>query len=417
MSISNKVIGRVLSVDNFRVLIKIDEDLRGSYTSGVNDIYEIARINSYLIIPVGSDRVVALISRVTMKEEIEFDKNSTNITLPTSARYISATMLGTIVKEGNKEKFIQGVYNFPTLDNPVWYVTEKDLIHIFDDKQDTKELDYEKDFYLPIGTSPAFSNYKVKICPDQFFVKHAAILGNTGSGKSCTFASIIRNLFRYDYNGKKLENAHFVIFDTNGEYKDAFLPENIKSLDGEIQEELKLINAYYYGGDEQVQVPYWFMNWEDVKYLFNPSEATQAPVLNRAIGLAKNEIASEKTHTYSRIVIQKFVDLINHIQNSGSDYWKIANYKDSIDDLKAREIILNDGTIVKDILSEIYVNGPKDYKIPTASELEPVLAKLESIVRTMEQENQIETLISEQNIDMPTWFNYCLLYTSPSPRD
>ena len=114
MSISNKVIGRVLSVDNFRVFIKIDEDLRGSYTSGVNDIYEIARINSYLIIPVGSDRVVALISRVTMKEEIEFDKNSTNITLPTSARYISATMLGTIAKDGNAEKFVQGVYNLNT---------------------------------------------------------------------------------------------------------------------------------------------------------------------------------------------------------------------------------------------------------------------------------------------------------------
>ncbi len=406
MAISNKVIGRVLSVDNFRVFIKIDEDLRGSYTSGVNDIYEIARINSYLIIPVGSDRVVALISRVTMKEEIEFDRNSTNITLPTSARYISATMLGTIAKEGNKEKFIQGVYNFPTLDNPVWYVTEKDLIHIFDDKQDTKELDYEKDFYLPIGTSPAFSNYKVKICSDQFFVKHAAILGNTGSGKSCTFASIIRNLFKYDYNGKKLENAHFVIFDTNGEYKDAFLPENLSSFGLEIQEELKLINAYYYGGDEKVQVPYWFMNWEDVKYLFNPSEATQAPVLNRAIGLAKNDIATAKPHTYSRIVIQKFEDLINHIQNSGSDYWKIKNYKDSIDDLKGRNIILSDGTIVSDALSEIYINGANDYKIPTASELEPVLAKLETIVRTMESENQNESLISEQNIDMPTWFNY-----------
>jgi uncharacterized protein len=406
MAISNKVIGRVLSVDNFRVFIKIEEDLRGSYTSGVNDIYEIARINSYLIIPVGSDRVVALISRVTMKEEIEFDRNSTNITLPTSARYISATMLGTIAKEGNKEKFIQGVYNFPTLDNPVWYVTEKDLIHIFDDKQDTKDLDYEKDFYLPIGTSPAFSNYKVKICPDQFFVKHAAILGNTGSGKSCTFASIIRNLFKYDFNGKKLENAHFVIFDTNGEYKDAFLPENLSSFGLEIQEELKLINAYYYGGYEKVQVPYWFMNWEDVKYLFNPSEATQAPVLNRAIGLAKNDIATAKPHTYSRIVIQKFEDLINHIQNSGSDYWKIKNYKDSIDDLKGRNIILSDGTIVSDSLSEIYINGANDYKIPTASELEPVLAKLETIVRTMESENQNEFLISEQNIDMPTWFNY-----------
>ena len=66
----NNVIGRVLSVDNFRVYIKIEEDLRGAYKSGFHDIYEIARINSYLIIPVGADRVVALITRVTMKEEI-----------------------------------------------------------------------------------------------------------------------------------------------------------------------------------------------------------------------------------------------------------------------------------------------------------------------------------------------------------
>lgn len=84
-----------------------------------------------------------------MKEEIEFDITSTNITLPTSARFISATMLGTITKEGNIEKLIQGVYNIPTLDNPVWYVTKKDLIHIFDDKQDEIELDYDRVFICP----------------------------------------------------------------------------------------------------------------------------------------------------------------------------------------------------------------------------------------------------------------------------
>ena len=67
-------------------------------------------------------------------------------------------MLGTILKNGNSEKFIQGVYNFPTLDNPVWYVTEKDLQHIFDDKIDKEKLEFEKDFYLPVGTSPAFSD-------------------------------------------------------------------------------------------------------------------------------------------------------------------------------------------------------------------------------------------------------------------
>lgn len=411
MSSSNKVIGRVLSVDNFRVLIKIDEDLRGSYTSGVNDIYEIARINSYLIIPVGSDRVVALISRVTMKEEIEFDKNSTNITLPTSARYISATMLGTIAKEGNNEKFIQGVYNFPTLDNPVWYVTEKDLRHIFDDKQDAEHLDFEKDFYLPIGTSPAFSNYKVKICPDQLFVKHAAILGNTGSGKSCTFASIIRNLFKYDYNGKKLENAHFIIFDTNGEYKDAFLPENLDSFDPKIQEELNLINAYYYGGDEKVQVPYWFMNWEDAKYLFKPSEGTQGPVLNRAIGLAKNQQESEKLSIVPNYLSSDIEGILScsteELKKRTWDAGGTWRWKDNNEVMSIGNAVKNYDS---DLGDAILLLANKD-NFNNAMKQDPLRIRIKELFELVKTKTEAKQLTSEQNIDLPTWFNYQELCT------
>lgn len=398
MSISNKVIGRVLSVDNFRVFIKIDEDLRGSYTSGVNDIYEIARINSYLIIPVGSDRVVTLISRVTMKEEIEFDKNSTNITLPTSARYISATMLGTIAKDGKDEKFVQGVYNFPTLDNPVWYVTEKDLKYIFDDKQDASKINFEKDFYLPIGISPAFSNYKVKICPDQFFVKHAAILGNTGSGKSCTFTSIIRNLFRYDYKGSKLENAHFVIFDTNGEYKDAFLPENLNSFDSKNQVELKQINAYYYGGDEKVQVPYWFMNWEDFKSLLSPSEGTQAPILNRAIGLAKNNsnIATSVIDNELDILELEHLNAIIEYAKSGSDWWKATNLRDSFNIIKTK---------LPETLRSISLE--KNSQVLTVNQIN----EIEKIIHKNRLQLENKQIISEKNIDSPIWFQYQELCT------
>jgi hypothetical protein len=61
--VHNRVIGRVLSVDNFRVFIKIEDNLRGAYISGLENIYEVARVNSYLIIPVGSDRIVALITK------------------------------------------------------------------------------------------------------------------------------------------------------------------------------------------------------------------------------------------------------------------------------------------------------------------------------------------------------------------
>ena len=156
---SERQIGRVVSVDNFRVFVRLDDDLTGTHKSGLQDIYEVARINSYLIIPVGSDRIVALITRVKMQEEQPFDKDSQSILLPSSARYVTATMLGTIEKAGATDRYIQGVYNFPVLDNPVWYVTIEDLNNIFDYKSDSK-IDYSKDFYLPIGKSPAFPDYR-----------------------------------------------------------------------------------------------------------------------------------------------------------------------------------------------------------------------------------------------------------------
>ena len=326
----NRIIGRVLSVDNFRVFIKIEEHIMGSFKSGVNDIYEVARINSYLIIPVGADRIVALITRVTMKEEVELNSNSaSSISLPSTARYISATMLGTIAQRQNKDCFIQGVYSFPSLDNPVWYVTENDLDQIFDNKVSSDTIDYRKDFYLPIGTSPAFQNYKVKICPDQFFVKHAAILGNTGSGKSCTLTSILRNLFKFEYNGNTiLSNAHIVIFDTNGEYKDAFISEQQNN-------ELERINAYYYGGEGLVKVPYWLMNWDDFKFLLSPGEGVQAPILNRAIGLAKNEQDAIRNKVIPNNLKSDIEGLLNSnseeikkktgTQNYGNWIWKDNN--------------------------------------------------------------------------------------------
>lgn len=414
MMSQNKIIGRVLSVDNFRVFIKIEEHLRGAYKSGFHDIYEIARINSYLIIPVGADRVVALITRVTMKEEIELDKNTTSISLPTSARYISATMLGTITKKGNNEKFIQGVYNFPTLDNPVWYVTEKDLRHIFDDKQNLSEIEYDKDFYLPIGISPAFSDYKVKICPDQFFVKHAAILGNTGSGKSCTFTSIIRNLFRYDYNGQKLENAHFVIFDTNGEYKDAFLPENeeFEKLEEPIQNELKQINAYYYGGEEKVKVPYWLMNWEDFKALLRPSDGTQAPILNRAIGLAKNEqeclklaiLPNNLKVDIEGILSCNTEELKKRTGTQGYGNWS-WNSNNEIGNIGlAVQVYDNElGSAIVELSNQTNFNN--------ASQQQPIRDRINARLTLLNNQSVEKQITSEQNIDLPLWFSYQELCT------
>ncbi|MEZ0128709.1 DUF87 domain-containing protein [Flavobacterium sp. LBUM151] len=202
---SERSIGKVISVDSFRVYIRLDDDLKSLYKSGYEDIYEVARINSYVIIPIGAERIVAMVTSVKSIDETEIGKNKEAIFLTKSARYLVATMIGTIENNG---KYLQGVYNYPILDNPVWYVTRQDLDNIFDQNEKT-EIDFEADYYLPVGTSPSFSDYQIKINPDKFFGKHAAILGNTGSGKSCTFASIIQSMFEFEYNGKKLQNAQW----------------------------------------------------------------------------------------------------------------------------------------------------------------------------------------------------------------
>ena len=175
-----------------------------------------------------------------------------------------ATNVGTIESRKNyKPQYIQGVYNYPILDNPVWYV-KRGYDQIFDTNEKDK-IDFDKDFYLPIGYSPSFVDYEgIKINPDKFFGKHSAILGNTGSGKSCIAATIIQSLFKFRFQGdKKLQSANIIIFDTNGEYKKAFIGDDKTKVD--IPESM---NAFYISS-EGLKVPYWFMNYDDFDYLFS----------------------------------------------------------------------------------------------------------------------------------------------------
>ena len=312
-------------------------------------------------------------------------------------------MVGTI--DGNK--YIQGVYNYPVLDNPVWYVTRNDLNIIFDQKENADEIDFKEDFYLPVGTSPAFPDFQVKINPDRMFGKHVAILGNTGSGKSCTLTAILQSLFKYQYNGQNLKNAHIVIFDTNGEYKEAFkLGDKYK------------VNPFWIN-DEGLKVPYWFMNYDDMDYLFEPTSGTQGPVLKRALGLAKSRAAAQYGRYIPNIYFNKLSQLLINIE---AQDWK--SNKAIFDD---SEVVFNSFQKLKDedsvefdlsniccelekiakeknklsLNSKGYINGNVDTDI-LASAIETINSEIEaykgSIVENVTSENR--------NIDTPLFYDF-----------
>ena len=398
---SERKIGKVISVDSFRVVVQLDEELKSLYKSGFNDIYEIARINSYMIIPVGADRIVAIVTRVKIQDETEIEKTTGFITLPKAQRYLVATMIGTIE---NGQDYLQGVYNYPILDNPVWYVVREDLDKIFDTvpKQD---IDYAKDYFLPIGTSPAFSDYHIKINPDKFFGKHAAILGNTGSGKSCTVASILQSLFAFEFKGgKRLQNAHFIIFDTNGEYKRAFIGEK----GADVYKDKALVNAISIN-KEGLKVPFWFMSFDDFEFLFEPSANTQTPILKRAIGLAKNQTTAAQNSLIpsSHLSwIESVITRCGDIQN----FWKIrnANIPTNVATLSALNLNPFIPTLLLKYLSDIHALIPAQgsYNDPDIAKLalavDGVKAELEKYNATI----ITKRIIEDKNIDLPVWFDY-----------
>lgn len=396
-------IGRIVSVDSLSVYVRLDDDLKSLYKSGYEEIYPVARINSYIIIPVGAERIVAMVNRMMTREETDLSKSSGTIFLTESTRYLSATMVGTI--EGRN--YIQGVYNYPILDNPVWYVTREDLNIIFDQKEERDKIDYKDDYYLPIGTSPAFPDFQVKINPDRLFGKHAAILGNTGSGKSCTLTALLQSMFQFQYNEEKLKSAHVVIFDTNGEYKDAFKLEAKHK-----------VNPFWIN-EEGIKVPYWFMNYDDMDYLFEPTTGTQGPILKRALALAKSNVSAQYGRYIPKIYVNKLLNFVNTLEvqdwtTNKAIFEESEQVLQLFSKLKNEETVDFDLTAICEALEDIanekkklslnakgYINGFVDTEV-LAQSIQSIYDNMESYKLSI-----VENVSSEnRNIDTPNYYDF-----------
>jgi len=295
---SDHEIGRVVAVDTAQVTVELNRDLKALTRSTYEGTLEVGRINSYVIIPVGARRIVAMVTRILLTEESELKADKTMVTLPSSRRLMKATMIGTI----DEDRFRQGINLFPVLDSPVLITTRKDLDAIFgkSSEQDGASSD-EPGFCIPIGRSAVFQDYDIKIDPDAFFGKHAAIIGSTGSGKSCTIATIIQSII----SQASVKQTRFIILDTNGEYRTAFQRQNEDKTWIDADASFKTL---YIPTDpaekEKLAIPYWFMDSEDFVRLFRASPGVQRPVLLNALSSARDseEGAENWLHVRENII-------------------------------------------------------------------------------------------------------------------
>ena len=216
-----------------------------------------------------------------MSEESELQADKMMVSLPSTRRLMKATMIGSIADND----FRQGINLFPVLDSKVFLTTRRDLDAIFGRGRKGADIDPEKPGYcVHIGKSVVFPDYNIYIDPDALFGKHAAVIGSTGSGKSCSIATILQSVISLD----DVKRTRIVILDTNGEYRAAFQKRNG---DGTYKNAIPDRRSLYIPTDstkpERLTIPYWFMDSDDFVRLFRASPGVQRPVLLSALSSAR----------------------------------------------------------------------------------------------------------------------------------
>jgi len=287
-----RVIGKVVAINSDRFSVELLSGLDNFNVNGYDDIHYFAQLNSYVIVPYQNYYIVAEVSGVREKDlNVPFSNPTEQILSKIQAgKYLEVLPIGTI----KDDQFDFGVSVYPTLYSDVLYIKEQELDTIFKTNSSKKPIGNDKYRYtsLPIGKSIIFPDYEVKIDIDKFFGSHSAVLGNTGSGKSCTIASMLQTLYKYkEYSAT---GSTFIFFDVNGEYRQAF--EELNEND-DIQ--VTNLSIETEATDEKFQLPHWFLNIDEWALLLKASEKSQLPILRNALGFTQNLSQEIISHIYA----------------------------------------------------------------------------------------------------------------------
>ena len=222
------VIGQVESVSPDEVRVSLDLEAPTSTALNAGSPSAFPRINGYVIVPNEVGATVGLISWVGAGRAPwpkGTGKDSTLVDLPFSQRRMSISPVATLVTKRQGAlipdifELRRGVTAFPSVGDQVLLPSPEQLSAIVGAN--------EKDRRVQIGITPMAGDAAIAVDPDKLFGRHLAILGNTGSGKSCSVAGLIRwsldAAFAQRKSGKGgVPNARFIVLDPNGEYLKTF---------------------------------------------------------------------------------------------------------------------------------------------------------------------------------------------------
>lgn len=293
-------VGTVEYISPDRIEVQLDIESPDSVALNTGMPRSFPRINGYLMIPVDLGFVVGQVSWITIQRS-PYPKRSGFqdfglIDLPFPLRKMELQPVGTLVATEDGYKFKRGLETSPSVGDIVILPMEDQLRSIIESGDNRR---------VYIGNSPLVGNAKVMIDPDRLFGRHLAVLGNTGSGKSCSVAGLIRwsleSAREKLVDSAKTVNSRFIVLDPNGEYSKAFVDKQ--------EANIYMVNIENDDEEKQLEVPLWFWNTDEWCGFTKASPKTHRTTIVHALKSVKSGIVFEELSkqrelaSYARTII------------------------------------------------------------------------------------------------------------------
>lgn len=282
-------IGKVLESSPNSILVEIkDEKI---FETQKKDL----QIGKYIEISDGNlNKVISIIQNI--KSSVSNDPTN-------SLKFVLSTQPVGYIEDS---KFTRGASLIPSPTEPVYVIEQGSLDIIFNSNED---------FNFPFGKLIQ-NKIEFKIDGNKFFSKHIALVGSTGSGKSCTVSKILQDVVGIS-NNKNLnissqKNSHVIIFDIHSEYKSAF------DLHSDEKFTLNVLDV------DSLKLPYWLMNSAELETLFiegnENNHHNQVSQFKKAVILNKerhNPLLKDKVN-YDTPVYFDIEEVFNYINNTNN---------------------------------------------------------------------------------------------------
>jgi uncharacterized protein len=246
-------LGHVIAMEGSKLMAALQQP--EALAEGQQNPLELLQIGTIVKLPTRRGFAFGMITALSLREMVAGDSR------PQDERIAKIDLIGeAVADEQNKLRFQRGVSIYPGLWAALYLAGNEDLAQIYARPNEP---------CIRVGAIHQDASIPAYMLVDKLLGMHFALLGTTGTGKSCALALLLRTIL------KTFPHGRIILLDPHNEYATTF------------QDQAEILHT------GNLTLPYWLFNSEELRgMLIDPRSSTQeqeTSALFDAVMLAKQK--------------------------------------------------------------------------------------------------------------------------------